>query len=121
MEKKITKKEKFTQIKDILTQNGYTELAECMTHEIELLNKKSTSKKMTATQIENEELKDKIVSILEVNEKGMTASEVLAASEDFAGMSNQKITSLLTQLVNAKTIDKVKDGKKSLFVAKVVA
>ena len=35
--KKITKKENFTNIQNILTQHGYNDLAEVMAHEIELL------------------------------------------------------------------------------------
>ena len=45
----------------------------------------------------------------------MTASEVLASSEEFAGMSNQKISALLKQLVDEKRVVKVTDKKKSIF------
>jgi hypothetical protein len=121
MEKKITKKEMFTSIvKAIDTyliefddDRFNTDMVSFLQHEIDLLNKKSTSKKPTATQVANEGLKDTIVSVLEARE--MTASEVLNATDEFKGLSNQKISALLKQLVDEGRVAKSTDGKKSLF------
>ena len=112
MEKKITKKEMFAQIREVVADNA--DMVTFIDHEIELLSKKSGSKKPTAIQIANEGLKATILTVLEGSE-GMTASEVLAGSDEFAGLSNQKITALLRQLVLDGSVIKVTDGKKTLF------
>ena len=112
MEKKITKKEMFAQIREVVADNA--DMVAFIDHEIELLSKKSGSKKSTATQIANEGLKATILTVLEGSE-GMTASEVLASSDEFAGLSNQKITALLRQLVLDGSVVKDTDSKKTLF------
>ena len=111
MEKKITKKEMFAQIREVVADNA--DMVAFIDHEIELLSKKSGSKKPTANQIANEGLKDTILTVL--NTEGMTASEVLASSTEFEGMSNQKISALLNQMVKDGKIAKVVDKKKSFF------
>jgi hypothetical protein len=114
MEKKITKVERFNQLKAITEVAENADLVAFIDHEIELLSKKSGSKKPTATQVANEGLKVTILTVLEGSE-GMTASEVLASSDEFAGLSNQKITALLRQLVLGGSVTKLTDGKKTLF------
>lgn len=112
MEKKITKKEMFGMIREAVADNA--DMVAFIDHEIELLDKKSGAKKKpTATQIANEGTKETILTVLGTD--GMTASEVLAASEDFEGMSNQKISNLLHQLTKDGKVVNFKDGKKSLF------
>ena len=111
MEKKITKKEMFAQMREVVAD--YPDMVKFIDHEIELLNKKSGSKKPTATQIANEGLKDTILSVLTA--EGMTASEVLASSDEFAGLSNQKISALLKQLCDDGKVIKDKTTKKALF------
>lgn len=113
MEKKMTKREMFTAIREVVIDNE--DMVKFIDHELELLNKKSSSKKMTKTQEENVVLKDKIVEVLGGFENGATASEVLGASEDFTGFSNQKISALLKQLVDEKRVVKTSDKKKSIF------
>lgn len=112
MEKKITKKEMFAQIREVVADNA--DMVAFIDHEIELLSKKSGSKKPTATQVANEGLKDVILKVLEGSD-GMTASEVLNADAEFDGMSNQKISALLRQLVLDGKVEKFSDKKKTLF------
>ena len=114
MEKKMTKKEMFAQIREVLMNYDYDNLVAFVDHEIELLSKKSGSKKPTATQVANEGLKSVILTVLECSEC-MTASDVLASADDFAGLSNQKISALLRQLVLDGSVIKNTDGKKTLF------
>lgn len=111
MEKKITKREMFAQIREVVADNA--DMVAFIDHEIELLNKKSGSKKPTANQIANEGLKNVILENLTT--EGMTASEVLASATDFEGMSNQKISALLKQLVEEGKVVKISDKKKSIF------
>lgn len=113
MEKKITKAQMFTMIKAEVADKP--EMVAFIDHELELLAKKSASKKMTKTQVENEEIKNKIVDVLGTFENGATASEVLGADVTFSGMSNQKISALLKQLVDSGVVIKSSDKKKSIF------
>ena len=111
MEKKITKKEMFAQIREVVADNA--DMVAFIDHEIELLNKKSSAKKPTATQVANEGIKDTILGVLGTD--GMTVSEVIASSDDLAGLSNQKISALLKQLVTEGKAVKGTDKKKSVF------
>jgi hypothetical protein len=123
MEKKMTKKEMFTSIvKGIDTyliefddDRFNSDMVSFLQHEIELLDKKSANKKPTKTQEANEGLKDIILTVL--TSEGMTASEVLASADEFNGLSNQKISTLLNQLVKDGKIEKVTDSRKSIFKA----
>ena len=98
---KVTKRERFAQLMAIVEASNVanaTELKEFIEHEVELLNKKnSRSGKPTKTQVENESIKAQIVSILERVRKPMTVTQLLSESE-LTGLSNQKISALLTQL-----------------------
>ena len=123
MEKKITKAQMFAQIRDAIEidiANNHedsdfnADMIAFINHEIELLSKKSDSKKPTATQVANEGLKATILTVLDGSD-GMTASEVLAASADFDGMSNQKISALLRQLVLDNVVVKDTSTKRTLF------
>lgn len=98
---KVTKRERFAQLMAIVEASNVanaTELKEFIEHEVELLDKKnSRSGKPTKTQVANESIKAQIVSILERVGKPMTVTQLLSESE-LAGLSNQKISALLTQL-----------------------
>lgn len=116
--KKVTKKENFGAIVEILQGVGRTDLVEVMQHEIDLLNKKSASGKMTKTQEENEVIKEKIVARLTELDKAVTITELINADEEIAEMtkgSNQKVSALMTQLKNAGTVERVQDKKTAKF------
>jgi len=115
MEKKITKVDRFNQLMALDEVKANADLVAFCEHEIELLQKKSASKKPSKKNEENEVLKTKIVEVLGTFENGATVSEILGASEDFSGMSNQKISALVRQLVLDGTVVKTTDKKKSIF------
>ena len=98
---KVTKRERFSQLMEIVKASNVENSAELVAfieHEVELLTKKnSRSGKPTKTQVENETIKAQIISALERVGKPMTVTQLLAESE-FAGLSNQKVSALLTQL-----------------------
>ena len=106
--KKITKKENFTNIQNILTQHGYNDLAEVMAHEIELLEKKSSNKDKapTKTQIENERLKEIILDYMGVGLR-YTITELLTLVPELKTLTNQKVNSLITQLKNANKVERI--------------
>ena len=98
---KVTKRERFAQLMEIVKASkveNSAELVAFIEREVELLTKKnSRSGKPTKTQVENESIKAQIVSVLERVGKPMTVTQLLAESE-FTGLSNQKVSALLTQL-----------------------
>lgn len=103
---KITKKDRFEQIKVIVADNP--DLVEFIDHEIELLNRKS-SKSATETPAQKDNallaviIKDMLAEC--ENELGMTVGEILSdariacfATHDNKKVSSQKITSVLTPM-----------------------
>lgn len=112
MEKKMTKKEMFAQIKAHLTNEA--EIA-FIDHEIELLEKKNgAAKKPTKTQVANEELKGVLVSNMEDN-MVYTVTDIIKNVEGMADLSNQKVSALLRQLVEEGKVTKVVEKRKSYF------
>lgn len=116
--KKVTKKENFKSIIEVLVEVGRQDLVEVMQHEIDLIEKKSASGKMTKTQEENEVIKAKIVAKLTELGKAVTITELINADTEIAEMtkgSNQKVSALMTQLKNAGTVERVQDKKTAKF------
>ena len=113
MEKKITKAQMFTAIREVVIDNK--EMVDFIDHELELLAKKSASKKPTKTQEANEGIKDTILTVLGTFENGATVSEIIKADTALAGFSNQKISALVNKLVADGKVKKEIDKNKSLF------
>ena len=113
---KVTKRDRFNQLLAIEAVSANEELVAFINREIELLDKKA-SKSNGNSKLEevNAPLRDKIVEVLGNADAPMTVSEILAADVTFEGMSNQKISALVRQLVTAGKVVKSTDKKKSLF------
>ena len=120
MEKKITKVDRFNQLMALDEVKANADLMAFCEHEIDLLQKKSANKKSSKKNEANEALKEVIVDVLKTFENGATVSEVLNASEDFKGMSNQKISALVRQLVLDGIVSKTTEKGKSIFSVVVV-
>ena len=112
MANKITKKEMFTMIKAQVKDNA--EMVAFIDHEIELLDKKSFNKKATKTQEANVGIKSTILAVLEGG-KSMTVTEMQGASAELGELSNQKVSALVRQLVEAGKVVKTIDKKVSRF------
>lgn len=112
MANKITKKEMFTMIKAQVKDNA--EMVAFIDHEIELLDKKASNKKATKTQEANIGIKSTILSVLEGG-KSMTVTEMQGASAELGELSNQKVSALVRQLVEAGKVVKTIDKKVSRF------
>lgn len=110
---KKTKKVYFTEILEIV--KGNSDLENFVNHEIELLDKKNLSKAPTKVQIENESIKETILEVLIDSDKKMTISDIQNANEELSSYSNQKISALLTQLVNEKKVVRTMEKKKAYF------
>ena len=110
---KVTKRMRFEQIKSLVSDNE--ELVAFIDHEIELLDKKnSRSGKPTKTQVENETIKNTIFNTLQIAGKPMTVTQLLAA-EELKGLSNQKVSALLTQLRDVNKVVRTVEKKVAYY------
>lgn len=112
---KKTKKVYFTEILEIV--KGNSDLENFVNHEIELLDKKNLSKAPTKVQIENESIKETILEVLTNSDKKMTITDIQNANETLSVYSNQKISALLTQLINENKVVRTLEKKKAYFSA----
>ena len=111
MANKMTKKDMFNAIKAV--EGLSQEMKDFIDHEIELLEKKSSNKKATKTQEENVEIKAEIKAVLTA--EGATVTEIQSRSEILSNLSNQRVSALLRQLIDAGEVVKTTDKKKSYF------
>ena len=85
---------------------------------IEQVNKKNAGggeRKPTKTQLENEGVKETIISALSAIGVPATISEVQKSSAELGELSNQKISALLTQLVKAGAVVRTEVKGKAHF------
>ena len=118
MANKVTKRDNFISLIEVLKSVGRNDLIEVMEHEIELLDKKKVSGKMTKTQEANEDIKALIISELTRIGQPVTITELIVQSAEIAekcGNSNQKVSALMTQLKNSGAVIRTMDGKKAVF------
>lgn len=118
MEKKMTKKEYFAVLAEVVAnsdmENKEGALA-FIAHEVELLEKKSAKGGQTKTQKENAEILVKIKAELAEVGKAVTITEFQAASAEMAQYSSQKLSALLKKLVESGEVVKTTEKKKSYF------
>ena len=112
----MTKREMFVAIANVAEVAANEEMMRFINHEIELLDarKGSKSKGLTKTQKENEGVKAVIAQVLADAGKKLTVTEMLA-DERLASYTNQKISALLRQMVEAKVVVKTIESKKAYF------
>lgn len=107
-----TKREYFAELRNIVSEN--TELVAFIDHEVELLDKKNKAPKLpTAKQVENESLKDIILA--RIGDKSMTVSEI---QKDILGdkeLSNQRVSAIVTQLVEDNALVRTVVKRKAYF------
>ena len=118
MEKKMTKKEWFAVLANVVEASemeNKTEALAFINHEVELLEKKSAKSGQTKTQKENVEVMEKIKSALGEVGKAVTITELQATSAEMAEYSNQKLSALLKKLVESGEVVKTTEKKKSYF------
>lgn len=117
-EKKITKRESFAEIREILAELGKDRLVGVMEHELELLAKKnaSGSSKPTAVQIANEGIKSEILECM-ANEPNrlFTISEMQKVFPCCADLSNQRVSALVRQLIADGKVERLEEKRKAVF------
>ena len=111
---KMTKRDMFVLLRDRVSDDA--DLVAFIDHEIELLNRKTTAeRKPTKTQLENKVLQAEIIEFLTAADTPKTIKEIQAGVESLAEASNQKMTHLLTPLVNDGTLIKTYEKKTPFF------
>ena len=121
-EKKMTQKEYFANIIKLLNgedaEISADEAIEFVEGRIDVLSRKSGSRKPTKVQQENGTAKEKIAEALTEAGKPVTVTELIGLV-DFSELpfdpTSQKLSALLKQMVEAGTVVKTTDKKKSLF------
>lgn len=100
MEKKITKRDNFNAIIEVLTDAGREDLAKVIEHEIELLDNKAAKAKATAAKkkVEGDALRDAVQAVL--TDELATIADITAKVEG-EDVSTAKVQFRLNALVNA--------------------
>jgi hypothetical protein len=118
MATKMTKRDHFSILREYYptTAPNYDEIIAFIDHEVELLEKKSSSeKKPSKTQEANEILKESILNEMEDN-RVYTITEMLKTLPCCEGLSNQKVSAIIRLMVeNDKTIIKEVEKRTSYF------
>lgn len=119
MTKKITKKEMFTMIMEVINtveNENKEEMINFINHEIKLLTRKSSKSGQTKTQKENIELMAKLEFALAEFTEPVTISEFMAKStSEVSTLSNQKLSALFKKLVEEKRVIRTEIKKKAYF------
>lgn len=112
MANKKTKRDLFLEVREVVA--GNEELVAFIDHELELLNKKASTK---STKVNDEQvaLMEKIVNALNEIGRSVTISELQKENAEMAEYSNQKLSAMLKKLVDNKQVTKIVDKKKSYF------
>ena len=118
--RKPTKRDNFNALLKLSEVKADPKLVEFITHEIELLDRKNTvDKKPTATQVANEGIKADIKAFLDTHKgEKFTVSALMKSVPSIAEASNQKVSSLVRQMVLDGQADRIEDKRKAYFTAK---
>lgn len=119
--KKLTKRDYFTQLREIVADNEA--LVVFIDHELELLDRKNSKSTQTKTQAENAKVAEMLIDELAKIGEPVTITDLMAKSEivkDYVlengnNLTNQKISAIFKQLVDTNKIVKVTNKKKSYF------
>lgn len=113
--------EKFTMLANLPDVKENPVLSEFVAHEMELLAKKNTGeKKPTAQQTANAGIQTAILEGLEVGEK-YTITDIIKEVPECAELTNQRVSALVRQLVDAGKMVRTEDKRKAYFsIAEVV-
>lgn len=117
-EKKITKRERYTELLGLSDVMARPELVEFIEHELELLARKNTTstgeKKMSAVQKANEELKASIYDEMEEN-RLYTVTEMTKELPCCENLSTSKVSAMVTQMKDAGLVAKTVEKRKAYY------
>jgi predicted HTH transcriptional regulator len=110
---KVTIKDQFVEVAEVLRSVDREDLAEFIDGRVAVLDKKAANKKATAKQEENEILKAQILDTLTAEDKAFTVGELIKVF----GVSSQKMSALLTQMVKDGAVARTVEKKVAYFKA----
>ena len=115
--RKPTKRDRFNALLAIPAVAENADLVDFINHEIELLDKKNTAeRKPTAKQVENAGFKSDSLAWMEPATQYAAADVVKGVpSIVAAGLSANRVTAMLTQLVNDGSLIRTEDKRKSYY------
>ena len=112
---KLTKAQKFAMLRAIPAVAENAMLVEFIDHEVELLSKKNSAEKQpTAQQVANAGIVTAIIEGMEPN-RLYTVTEVIKSIPQCAELTNQRVSALLRQLVEAGKVKRTEDKRKAYF------
>ena len=101
----MTKREMYAELRNLVADNE--EMVAFIDREIDLLVRKSNApKKPTKIQLENDAFKADIVAYLTAVDTPKNIKEMQTELTSIAGLSNQRVTHMLTDLVKANVLHK---------------
>lgn len=99
----MTKKEMFVKIRNAVSNDN--EMVDFLNKEIALLDKRASApKKPTAKQLENEKFKTLILEYLIESDTTLTRQDIQEAIPEISNLNWQRVTALLSALVNENKI-----------------
>ncbi|MEE3350408.1 MAG: hypothetical protein VZR09_10270 [Candidatus Gastranaerophilaceae bacterium] len=114
---KMTKVQKFTELIDKTRGLDFTfDVEEFLNHEIELASRKKSTGK-SKKQIEDDNiLKDRVLAALAAVDEPIRVNDLVKRTPDLmANYAPQKVTSMLTKLVNSKAVNRTVKGKVTTY------
>ena len=112
---RITKAQKFAMIAELPEVKSNPMLSEFIAHEIGLLSKKNSGeKKLTDQQVANEAIKTAIVEAM-VPGTTYTITDIIKSVPACADLTNQRVSALMRQLIEAKVVVRTEDKRKAYF------
>ena len=112
-EKRVFKKDYLGELRVLAEEAGRTDLVEfCDKEIVKLANRKVAQ---TKNQKDNEVIKEVMLEILAGLDEAVTVTDFIKADERMADYSNQKVSALMKQLVDAGKVVKTVEKKKSYF------
>lgn len=114
---KLTKAQKFTMLRAIPAVAENPVLVEFIDHEVELLSKKnSAEKKPTAQQTANAGIQSAILSAMSAEPNRLfTITELIKSVPACADLTNQRVSALVRQLVDAGKVERTEEKRKAFF------
>ena len=117
--KKITKRDRYAQLLALNEVKENPDLVAFIEHEVELLSRKNSpngEKALTPNQIENENFKVIIAEYMaSAPDCLFTVTELNKGVDALHDLSNQRISAILRQMIDAGKVEKVVDKRKSYF------
>ena len=119
--KKLTKRDRFEALLKMSEVQANPDMVTFIEHEIELLTKKNAGdKKPTAKQMENDAVKQVILDEMTTNpDKLYTVTDLIKTVDGLGDLTNQRVSALLRQMIDANGVEKIVDKRKSYFVSRV--